>query len=66
MPIADRSNAWLDNLAVDVLAVADLEDRNLTSLIIDEVHNAEVALADSEPVCVACEFFATVRPGVVR
>ena len=63
--ITDRSNAWLDNLAVDILTVANLEDRYLAQLIIDEVYNSVVALTDSEPVRVACKLFAAVRSGVV-
>jgi hypothetical protein len=54
------------NLTVDVLAVADLEDDDLASLLINEVDDSVIALADSEPISVARKLFAAARSGVFR
>lgn len=42
--------AWLDNLAVHILAITNLKDRYLAPMIINEVDDSIVTLANPEAV----------------
>ena len=63
---ADRCIAYLDNLAVDFLAIADLEYRDFAPRIVDLVNDAIIALPNPEAVGVSRQFFISVWPGVIR
>ena len=46
----DRRIAWLDNLAVHILAITDLEDGYFAALIINEIDDSIITLANPETV----------------
>lgn len=62
---AERCIALSGNLAVDILSVADLENRDFTSLVVYQIDNAMVALPNSEPIRVSRQLFTSVWPGIV-
>jgi hypothetical protein len=63
---AERCIALLDNLAVDFLAIADLEYRHFAPRIVGVVYDAIIALPNPEAVGVSRQLFVSVWPGVVR
>lgn len=56
----------LDNLAIDIFAVADLEHRYFVSQFVDEVNDSIVAVANSEAIRVASKLFEATWPGIIR
>ena len=51
-----RSKRWLDDLAVDILPMSDLKNRDLAAGVVDEINDSVVTLTDSIPVVVSGEF----------
>ena len=54
----------LGGLLIDILPVADLEDRDLTSGVVDEKNNSKVALTKSVAIRKARELLAAMRSRV--
>jgi hypothetical protein len=52
-----RSKRWLDDLAIDIFSVSNLEDRDLAMEVVDEIDNTVPALTYSIPVVIPGEFF---------
>src|SRR3990172_7988886 len=65
-PGSGHSNGMLDYLAIDIFAVADLEDRYLVLQIVDEVNDSIVALANSEAIRVTSQLLETTWSGISR
>jgi len=59
-----RVNSNVGRSAVDIAPMTDLEDRDGPSFVVDRVHDAMTALADTVLVFRPAQLFATRRPRV--
>lgn len=51
-------------LAIHFSSMADLIDRHLARSVVDEIHDAIVALTNAIPILVASELLRPTRPGI--